>query len=127
VWPPSKPDFVAFVASAAIGLAIWWPTMAMQPRYDYTRPERQGSPWYVPLMLGAAVVLALVYWKRWWVVAPGMVSLQLLVSPFTTPRGDNDGLWVLIIPIVVVLGGVLLLLCWGTASLARVSRRHPHA
>jgi len=59
-------------------------------------------------------------------VAPGLITVQLLVAPFTTPRGDNDGLWVLIIPIIVVFGAVLALVSWGAALLAGSIRRdHP--
>ena len=48
------------------------------------------------------------------VVAPG-----LLLSPWTAPRGDNDGLWVLIVPMLVIL----MLASYASARLsARVGR-----
>jgi hypothetical protein len=104
---PRRAGAVGFVASVVIGLAIWWPTMAMQPRYGF-ESDQQGSPWYFPLMLGAAVLLTVGFRRWWWVVGPGLVAGQLFVSPFTTPRGDNDGLWLFIFPMLVVFGLVLM-------------------
>ena len=92
---PSRHALVGFAVSAIVGLAIWLPTMAMQPRYD---SRQQGSPWYWFLMIGAAAALGVAFRKRVWVVAPGLIALQLVLAPFTTPRGDNSGLWVLMIP-----------------------------
>jgi hypothetical protein len=62
-------------------------------------------------MIGAAIVLSVVHARRWWVVAPGLIAVQLALAPFTSPRGDNDGLWILILPILVVLGTALTVLC----------------
>ena len=31
----------------------------------------------------------------------GLVIPQLLRAPFTAPRGDNDGLWILIFPMLI--------------------------
>jgi len=33
--------------------------------------------------------------------------LPLLLSPWTAPRGDNDGLWILIVPLLAVFMFVL--------------------
>ncbi len=115
-------DLYVFLLSAAVGLAVWWPTMAMQPRYDYNHQHHEGSPWYFPVMIGAAIALSVAYARRWWVVAPGLISLQLAVAPFTTPRGDNDGLWGLIFPILVIFGAFLILVSWLTALSSRTIR-----
>ena len=123
VFPPTRQDLLAFAVSALVGLAIWLPTMAMQPRYDYSHQNQQGSPWYFPLMIGAVLVLTVVFRRQWRVVAPGLIALQLVLAPFTTPRGDNDGLWVLIVPIIVVFGAVLALVAWLTALVTGSLRR----
>ncbi len=34
--------------------------------------------------------------------------LPLLLSPWTAPRGDNDGLWILIVPLLAVFMFVLV-------------------
>ena len=97
--------------------------MAMHPRYSGHGNAGQGSPWYFPAMIAAAVVLGAVFFRRWSSIGVGLVVPQLLVAGWTTPRGDNDGLWVLIFPMLVVLGIVL----YGGAGLAsKVPRRlHP--
>ncbi len=105
--------------------------MALQPRYDYGPNQQQGSVWFFPLMIGAVFVLSLVFAKRWKMVAPGLVAGQLVLAPFTTPRGDNDGLWGLILPILVVFaialyigsGVVARSLLWLRPSSVRARRR----
>ena len=113
--PHSRAEAVAFGVSAATGLAIWLPTMALQPRHDYGAKPQQGSLWFLPLMVGAAFVLTVIFAERWQMVAPGLVTSQLLLAAFTTPRGDNDGLWVLIFPLLI---GFMMVLYLGCAAIA---------
>ena len=47
-------------------------------------------------MLIAPVGLGLVFSRAWPVLATGLVLPQFVLAPWTTPRGDNDGLWGLI-------------------------------
>jgi hypothetical protein len=82
-----------------------------EPRYDYSANPQQGSVWYFPAMVGAAALLSLVFATRWTLIAPGLVVGQLALAPFTTPRGDNDGLWVLIFPMLLGFGVVLYFGC----------------
>ncbi len=110
-----------FLVSAVVGIAIWWPTQAMEPRYDYNHLSHHvGWRWYVPLMFAAALPLTMVFSRQWKWIGAGLVALQLVAAPFTTPRGDNDGLWVLVFPLIVVLGAALTLYC---AMLSVVVRR----
>ena len=59
-------------------------------------------------------------------IAVGLVSVQFLLAPWTTPRGDNDGLWVLIIPLLAMFALVLYLVTCvcGRSTAAIVARRH---
>jgi RsiW-degrading membrane proteinase PrsW (M82 family) len=77
--------------------------MAAQPRYSDGPNEANGSPWFVPLTFLAVVILAAVFSRNWQVVAPGIATAQFLMAPWTTPRGDNDGLWVMIFVILAFL------------------------
>ena len=81
--------------AAAVGVAIWVPTMAMQPRYGGD-PNSKNGLWFMALMLFAAVVLAVIFSEHSSTLAIALVTPQLILAPFTTPRGDNDGLWGLI-------------------------------
>jgi hypothetical protein len=106
--------------------------MARYPRYSgYSTtgsPEELGSGWlFVALPVLSAVGGALAY-RSWIQVAEGLALPGLLLSPFTTPRGDNDGLWTLIVPMLVVLAGAMLLISWAGARLRhRVQyRRYAH-
>ena len=84
--------------------------MASQPRYDY---DSDVSGWLFLLLFLAAVVLG--------ALAPGVAAIGglllalpgFVLAPWTAPRGDNDGLWVLIIPMM----GVLMLILAGVAGL----------
>jgi hypothetical protein len=59
-------------------------------------------------------------------VALGLPGLVL--SPFTAPRGDNDGLWTLIVPAMAFLTFVLVVLALGAAAVrVRVSGASPTA
>ena len=115
---------------AIAGIAIWWPTMAMRPRYDYGPQPQQGSLWFFPLMIGATVVLTVVLVTHAPLVVPALIAPQLVLAEFTTPRGDNDGLWVLIFPVLVVLGAALYLgsafVAWAVTQIrAALGARRP--
>jgi Protein of unknown function (DUF2510) len=102
-WPHNRPQWLAFCVSAVVGLAIWIPTMAAQPRYSNGPHQANGSPWFVPLTFLAVVILAALFSRNWQVVAPGIATAQFLMAPWTTPRGDNDGLWAMIFVILAFL------------------------
>jgi hypothetical protein len=102
-WPHTRPQWLAFCVSAAVALAIWIPTMAAEPRYSNGPNEANGSLWLFPLTLLAVVILASLFSRNWQVVALGIATAQFLMAPWTTPRGDDDGLWGLIFVILAVL------------------------
>ena len=89
------------VAAAVAGLAIWWATMASAPRYSFGADEDSGSGWLFPLLLGAAVVAGALNVDRADIAGMAVGLPGAVLSPFTAPRGDNDGLWILIIPMMV--------------------------
>jgi hypothetical protein len=110
------PGIVATGAVAtAVGLATWLLTMANAPRYSYGADQDLGNPALLPLLLGAALVGGFLVRRRPWLIGAGLGLPGLLLSPWTAPRGDNDGLWILIVPelavFVVVLIGVATVGC----------------
>jgi hypothetical protein len=102
-WPHTRPQWLAFRVSAAVGLVIWIPTMAAEPRYSDAPNEANGSPWVFPLTFLAVVILASLFSRDWQVVASGIATAQFLMAPWTTPRGDNDGLWAVIFVVLALL------------------------
>lgn len=124
VWPRSRAHWIAFVVSAAVGLAIWVP-VAMQPReqlYPIGPKSEFPASWF-PLMLLAPIVLGFVFSRAWPVVPTGIVLPQFVLAPWTAPRGDNDGLWVLIFPTLAALFGYALVVAGASAWVGRRLRR----
>lgn len=53
-----------------------------------------------------------------WLVGPTLVAGALALSPFTASRGDGDGFWILIFPLLIGIGGILTLVAWLTSQLS---------
>ncbi len=83
------------------GLVIWIATMARYPRYTDGAGESAGNPALFPLLALAALILGYLEPLRPRVVAASLLAAPLLLAPWTTPRGDGDGLWGLMLPILV--------------------------
>jgi hypothetical protein len=74
-------------------------------------------------MLFATVVLAALFARNWTYVAAGIVAPQLAFALWTTPQGDNDGLWMFIFPLLVILCGLLFALSALTGGFVNHFRR----
>ncbi len=110
----------AYVAAAGLGLTLWF---GVNTR---VRPGDQGQDDQLPLFLGllllGGVVLSVI-WPRLYRSLPiALVAPQMLVAPFTAPRGDGDGLWVFVfvelLMIVAVLIGIGTVVAAGRKALA---------
>jgi uncharacterized membrane protein YfcA len=98
-------------------------TMGSAPRYSYGVHQAMGNAALVPVLIILALVGGYVVRHPAGLVGfmPGLPGL--LLSPWTAPRGDDDGLWLLIIP---TLAGLLPVLVFGAKIGARVAdRRRP--
>jgi len=71
------------------------------------------------VLLVAALVIGFVAPTHAWLLGALLGLPGLLLSPWTAPRGDNDGLWVLIIPTL----GVFVLVLMGVATVTSWARR----
>ncbi len=125
-WPARRRQWLALGLAALVGLAIWIPTAAMQLRESHDRSHpSEFSGWYLPLMVLAAVALGAAFDRSSFYVAFGLVAPQFLLAPWTTPRGDNDGLWALIFPfLVALLFGLFLLAGLADMGAHRLHARH---
>jgi hypothetical protein len=92
---------MAIAIGVAVGALIWIATMASEPRYSDGPDESNGNPALWPLLALTAFALGFVEPRRPWRVALAVNSAPLLLMFWTTPRGDDDGLWVLIVPMIV--------------------------
>jgi hypothetical protein len=124
IWPRSRAHWTTFVVSAVVGLAVWVP-VALQPREQlmWTQPKSEIPASWFPMMLLAPIVLGFVFSRSWPIVPTGLLLPQFVLAPWTTPRGDNDGLWVLIFPTLAVLFGYALVAASGSAWVSRRLRR----
>ena len=126
-WPRSRAAWSAFMLAALSGVAIWIPTNATHPRYSYRPHQDNGSASFFPVMIVAALLLGALFARHWRVIALGLVLPVLALAPFTTPRGDNDGLWILILPMLVVFGIVLHVVAglsaWAATAISHRNRR----
>jgi hypothetical protein len=103
------------VVAAAVSLTVWYATMATAPRYSRPPNSDTGNAILFPILLGAAVVGGLVVPRKATVVGVWLVLPALLWSPWTTPRGDNDGLWLLIVPMLAFLTALTVVTARGVA------------
>jgi hypothetical protein len=114
------------LTAAIIGLATWVATMATAPRYSQGPPHDTGPSAYYPVLLLAALVVGFVAPARAWLAGLLLGLPGLILSPWTAPRGDNDGLWVLIVPLlcvfVLVLMAVAQVGAWARARFPRRAR-----
>lgn len=100
--PLTRTDVLLVVVAALVGLVAWWMTMATAPRYSFGADQGMGNGLYYPLPLGAAAVGGWVVPARAALIGLALGAPGVLLSPWTAPRGDNDGLWILIVPLLVV-------------------------
>ena len=98
---------LAAIAASAIGLITWIVTMASAPRYSSGAKDLGSSALYY-VLLGAALAGGVLLPTRAWLIGMMLGLPPLLLSPWTAPRGDNDGLWILIIPMLAIFLLVLV-------------------
>jgi hypothetical protein len=98
---------LVLAGAAAVGLAIWVATVATAPRYSYGDQLDMGSMALWPLLAGAALALGFIEPSASRASTVALMAPPVVMAPWTAPRGDNDGLWVLIIPLLVGFAYVL--------------------
>lgn len=114
-------EALAIGAALAIGVAWWSITMAWAPRHS---PTNMGEPGlYFGGLTIAAAATGLAVPRAGPVVAALLGVPGLVLSPWTAPRGDDDGLWILIVPVLFVFAFVLATVAAGTAWLSGRSSR----
>ena len=104
---------VVAIVGLVFGLLVWIITMASAPRYSYYEHGDSGNAAYFPVMLIAALLGGLIAPRRPWLVGLMLGLPAFVLAPWTAPRADNDGLWVLIVPILAVFLVLLALVATG--------------
>jgi hypothetical protein len=91
-----------------LGLVAWLAFVASAPTYSYGADEDMGSNAYYWILLGVALGAGLLLPQEAPVIGALLSLPGLLLSPWTAPRGDNDGLWILIVPILAIFTALLV-------------------
>jgi hypothetical protein len=119
-WRSIQRTITTATVAGAIGLVTWLATMASAPRYSYGAEQDMGDGALFPILLAAAVVGGLVAPSRA-ALAGAMLGLPgLVLSPWTAPRGDNDGLWLFIVPTMALFTTALVAVATATAWTRRL-------
>ena len=128
-----RPPNALLVGSVAgvISIALWIVTLASAPRHSVgpqTAADQRATVFMVAVLVAAFVGGFLVP-KRAPLIGLMLVLPGFVMSPWTAPRGDGDGLWVLI-PMLAVFALVAVasaaLGAWVHKRVGERSRRPEH-
>jgi hypothetical protein len=114
-----KRSIVIAGCTALVGLLLWL-------RFVVALPDGETSaPTFWWIMLLAALSMGAMFSSQYLVaVSLGLGVPPLVLSPWTAPRGDGDGLWLLWIPLLALFLLVLAAAAWlGGAARARLQPR----
>jgi hypothetical protein len=98
----------AIVVAGTVGLLAWVATILSVPQYSYGVEEETGSFPLFYVLLGAALIGGLLRPRAAGAIGLALGLPALILSPWTAPRGDGDGLWILIVPLLFVFLFVLV-------------------
>lgn len=102
-------------AAIGCGLGIWLVVLA-----SVDTPLEGSVIWLFPM---AAFVLGAATQSSAFLIGAALVALPLALAGFTSPRGDHDGLWLLIFLILLIVG----LLSAAAAAVGRwLAQRRTH-
>jgi len=110
------------IVATVVGIALWVGLVVV--------PEDTGGTVFLWSSLLAAVALGLTTSSdaEAWQVGVGLAGPPLVLAFWTAPRGDNDGLWLLWLPLLAGLVLLLTLAAWvAGSSVRRLRRRSGHA
>jgi len=113
----------AAAVSVVLAVGLWF---ALVPHSDADRTDpRVPAFWWI--MILAAGVLGVAFGRgRALIVAVALSLPQFVLAFWTAPRGDNDGLWVLWMPLLLLFGAFLVIPTWlGGWFRERVAGRQP--
>lgn len=108
--PDRRTQIAVAIVVGCLSVTLWWATMASAPRFSHGPHEDMGDTVIFPLLLLASLVGGALIPKHANLIGVMLVAPALLLSPWTAPRGDNDGLWLYIVPALAVLMGLCVLL-----------------
>lgn len=97
---------VVAAGAAVVSLVAWYAFMASAPRYSHAPHQDLGNAALLPVLVVAATIGGIFIPRHATLIGVMLVAPALLLAPWTAPRGDNDGLWLLIVPILALFMGV---------------------
>jgi hypothetical protein len=121
----TRTNTAAIAASIGVGLGAWLATAAHAPRYSSNGEHTAALRAYVAILVAAALIGGWIAPRSAGVIGGALGLPGLILSPWTAPRGDGDGLWILIIPMLFSLCFVLILIAGAAAHFGARVRRAP--
>ncbi|MGH9278416.1 MAG: hypothetical protein ACRD12_09990 [Acidimicrobiales bacterium] len=106
----NRPSLLVTVAvTVVLSVGLWF---ALVPHNDPDRADARVSGfWWI--MIAVAVVLGVAFGRRRAAAVGLALTLpQAVLAFWTAPRSDNDGLWALWIPVLVIFGLFLIVPAW---------------
>lgn len=102
------------VVSGVLAVGLWF---ALVPHTDPNNAQaRVPAFWWI--MIGVAGALGFAFGRRRAVVIALALSVpQFVLAFWTAPRGDDDGLWLLWMPLLLLFGAFLVIPTWVGGSL----------
>jgi hypothetical protein len=99
----------AAAVTVLVAVVLWF---ALVPHDDPGTTDPR-VPAYWSVMVAAAASLGFAFGRpRAVLVGSGLTLPQFVLAFWTAPRGDNDGLWALRMPLLLVFGAVLIVPAW---------------
>jgi hypothetical protein len=119
------PSAASALLAALVGMALWIVTMASAPRRSYGPDQDMGRFDLFMVMTAVSALLGgYLLPTRAEAIGLGLGLPGFVLSPWTAPQGDNDGLWIWIIPITSLwLVALVALAGLAAATRARVPAR----
>lgn len=114
----SLPIRLPEVVAGLVGLLLWFAFATDTRPGDVGQDDQYGAFTTISLLVGIALI------SRWPQRLPhaaaGFIVPQMVAALLTAPRGDGDGLWLLILPWLVGMGVLVLA---GSAVVAAIEAR----
>jgi hypothetical protein len=92
------------VGSGVVGAALW---LALVPHAKPSGDARVAAFWWLAIAATIALTL-LARGNARYVVGLSVGVPPFLLSFFTAPHGDDDGLWILYVPLTAAFAGFLV-------------------
>lgn len=101
------------VIAGVLAAAVWGWTMGSAPRHSHGAEQDVGNFGACVLALAAtAFIMGALAPRHATMIGVVTAGVPLLLAPSTAPRGDGDGLWVMVLPALALWCVVTVAVAW---------------